>query len=53
MNGVTGVPASTFTTIAHQIAMDYEIERPNVNLSGEIMESYECNGLILHISRRL
>ncbi|MEY8517552.1 ABC transporter permease [Lachnospiraceae bacterium 29-84] len=41
INGVTDVPASTFTTIAYQIAMDYQIERPNVNLNGKFEESLQ------------
>lgn len=36
INDITDVPASTFTTIAYQIAMDYGIERPNVNLNGKL-----------------
>lgn len=36
---VTNVSGSTFTTIAYQIALDYKIERPNVNLNGKFEES--------------
>ena len=41
INDVTDVPASTFSTIAYQIAMDYEIERPNVHLNGKFEESLQ------------
>lgn len=41
INDITGVPAATFTTIAYQIAMDYEIERPNVNLNGKFEQSLQ------------
>lgn len=41
INDITDVPASTFTTIAYQIAMDYGIERPNVNLNGKFEESLQ------------
>ena len=41
INDITGVPASAFTTIAYQIAMDYKIERPNVNLNGKFEHSLQ------------
>lgn len=41
INDITGVPASAFTTIAYQIAMDYEIERPNVNVNGKFEQSLQ------------
>lgn len=41
INDITGAPASAFTTIAYQIAMDYEIERPNVNLNGKFEQSLQ------------
>ncbi len=41
LNEVTDVPVSTFTTIAYQIAMDYRVERPNVNLNGKFEESLQ------------
>lgn len=41
INDITGVPASAFTTIAYQIAMDYEIKRPNVNVNGKFEQSLQ------------
>lgn len=41
INDITGVPVSAFTTIAYQIAMDYEIERPNVNVNGKFEQSLQ------------
>lgn len=41
INDITDVPASTFTTIAYQIAMDYKIERPNVNVNGKFEQSLQ------------
>lgn len=41
INDIANAPASTFTTMAYQIAMDYEIERPNVNVNGKFEQSLQ------------
>ena len=51
INDITGVPASAFTTIAYQIAMDYKIERPNVNSDNILYFGSEMFSPVLYKGR--
>ena len=41
LSGATDMPVSTFTTAVYQIALDYGVERADVNINGKFEESLQ------------
>lgn len=49
LNSISNVPTSTFTTMVYQMALDYGIERQNVNTNGKFEQSLQSGNSSLYI----